>query len=299
MKNSIDRYILSLSSGSNSRYTVRNYSSDLLGNSRGGGFLQYCERRNIQDIYEVDRQLVRDYLTYLTARGIEKVSLCRKLSAIRGFYRFLLSEGTIEQAPIPTSGKGSLISPKRDQRLPEYLTEQETEKLLSMPDNSNIGKRDKALLEVLYASGMRISELCNLNLSDISKDEIRVTGKGDKERVVLLGNQAINALVSYLQVRPMTKQRALFVSIRGQRLGIRAIQKMVSNYAKMAGIQKRIHPHTLRHSFATHMLNGGADLRVVQELLGHADLSTTQIYTHLTSSKVRDRYLDCHPGSKE
>jgi integrase/recombinase XerC len=168
-----------------------------------------------------------------------------------------------------------------------------------MPDNSNIGKRDKALLEVHYASGMRISELCNLNLSDISKDEIRVTGKGDKERVVLLGNQAINALVSYLQVRPMTKQRALFVSIRGQRLGIRAIQKMVSNYAKMAGIQKRIHPHTLRHSFATHMLNGGADLRVVQELLGHADLSTTQIYTHLTSSKVRDRYLDCHPGSKE
>jgi integrase/recombinase XerC len=198
-------------------------------------------------------------------------------------------------------------SPKLDKRLPSFLTMEEIERLLNAPDLSTPqGQRDRALLELLYASGLRVSEVVSLNLEriDLDTNEIRVWGKGSKERVVLMGKPAANALNIYLnQGRPNLLGKkgssALFLNRYGGRLVERRVQRILEKYAKIAGIGKRVHPHMLRHTFATHLLDGGADLRVVQELLGHANLSSTQIYTHVTKSQARKVYLSAHPMAKE
>jgi integrase/recombinase XerC len=231
-------------------------------------------------------------------QGRVKASTARKLSAIRSFYKYLLRERMVAANPIATTA-----SPKLDRRLPSFLTQEEIEQLLEAPDLSKPqGQRDRALIELLYASGLRVSELVNLNLEqvDLHTREIRVRGKGSKERMVLMGKPAATALNAYLnQGRPSLlgekRSNAIFLNRYGQRIMERRVQKIIQEYAERAGIDKRVHPHMLRHTFATHLLDGSADLRVVQELLGHANLSSTQIYTHITKSQARKVYLSAHP----
>ena len=279
-----------------SPYTVRNYRTDL------SDFFHFLKQKEIDLLEKVDRQVLRDYLSHLVAQGIVKASIARKLSAIRSFYRYLVREDILPASPVEKTS-----SPKLDKRLPSFLTIEEVERLLNTPDLSTPqGQRDQTLLELLYASGLRVSELVGLNLNQINLDnnEIRVWGKGSKERVVLMGKPATEALRNYLnQSRPKLrgekKTNALFLNRYGQRILERRVQKILEDYAARAGIEKRVHPHILRHTFATHLLDGGADLRVVQELLGHAQLSSTQIYTHVTKSQARKVYLSAHPRAQE
>jgi len=292
-----DKYIDYLEAERNvSPYTVRNYTTDLL------GFFHFLKTKRLSSLKEVDRHVLRDYLSHLIDRGFVKASIARKLSAIRSFYRYLLREGVVPVNPIERAS-----SPKLDKRLPSFLTIGEVERLLKAPDLSTPqGQRDRALLELLYASGLRVSELVRLDLGQINLDtnEIRVWGKGSKERVTLMGEPAAEALRNYLgQGRPKLlgekRGNALLLNRYGQRLVERRVQRILKKYATLAGIDKRVHPHMLRHTFATHLLDGGADLRVVQELLGHARLSSTQIYTHVTKSQARKVYLSAHPMAQE
>jgi len=284
-----------------SRYTVRNYKSDLVGNLQHGtekGFFQFLDSRGISSLEAVDKHVMREYLGYLVDQHVAKVSLARKLSAIRSFYRYLLREHIIERNPTALT-----VSPKLERRLPEFLTMEETLKLIKMPDVSKpYGQRDRAIIELIYAAGLRVSELCHLDLIQIDLDsrQIRVMGKGNKERLVIIGQPSARALEAYLREgRPAmlgtTRSNAVFVSRRGSRLTDRWVQKMLEKYAAAAGIDKGAHPHLLRHTFATHLLDGGADLRVVQDLLGHTSLSTTQIYTHVTQNQARRVYMASHP----
>jgi len=297
MQEVFNKYIDYLEAERNvSPYTVRNYTTDLL------GFFHFLKTKGVSSLKEVDRHVLRDYLSHLIDRGFVKASIARKLSAIRSFYRYLLREGVVPINPIEKAS-----SPKLDKRLPSFLTIGEVERLLKAPDLSTPqGQRDRALLELLYASGLRVSELVRLDLGQINLDtnEIRVWGKGSKERVALMGEPAAEALRNYLgQSRPklLGKKRsnALLLNRYGQRLVERRVQRILEKYATLAGINKRVYPHMLRHTFATHLLDGGADLRVVQELLGHARLSSTQIYTHVTKSQARKVYLSAHPMAQE
>jgi len=297
MQEVFNRYINYLEAERNaSPYTVRNYTTDLL------GFFDFLKKKGVGSLQEVDRHTLRDYLSHLVKQGFVKASIARKLSAIRSFYRYLLREEIISTNPVEETS-----SPKLDKRLPSFLTLDEVERLLKAPDLSTpYGQRDQALLELLYASGLRVSELVSLTLGQVSLDtnEIRVLGKGSKERLVLMGEPAAEALRSYLeQGRPKfvggKRNDALFLNRYGQRLAKRQVQRMLQQYAKKGGIGKRVHPHLLRHTFATHLLDGGADLRVVQELLGHARLSSTQIYTHVTKSQAKKIYLSAHPLARE
>jgi integrase/recombinase XerC len=213
-----------------------------------------------------------------------------------------MREQLVNRNPLATTG-----SPKLDRRLPSFLTELEAKQIVEAPDSSTPqGIRDRALLELLYASGLRVSEIVSLNVADVSLEtrEIRVLGKGSKERVALMGIPAVAALDTYLRLgRPYLlsnkKNDALFINKNGTRIAVRRVQHILDHYARKAGLEKKVHPHLLRHSFATHLLDGGADLRVVQELLGHSKLSSTQIYTHVTRARARQVYLSAHPRSKE
>jgi len=277
-----------------SPYTVRNYTDALM------KFFDYLKGRNITSLKDVNKQTLRDYLSHLIENGYAKSSIARRLSAIRSFYRYLMREEMIAVSPAATT-----VSPRLDKRLPSFLTVEEVKRLIESPDLSKPqGRRDRALLEILYASGLRISELVNLDVEQVNLDnnEIRVWGKGSKERVVLIGKPAHQALTDYLERgRPellaKKKSEALFLNRYGGRLPARRVQKILDKYAR--NIDKKVHPHMLRHTFATHLLDGGADLKVVQELLGHADLSSTQIYTHVTQSRARKIYLSAHPLAKK
>jgi len=279
-----------------SPYTVRNYTTDLL------GFFQFLRDKKIDSLKEVDRHTLRDYLSQLMEQGFVKASIARKLSAVRSFYRYLQREEIISTSPVAATS-----SPKLDRRLPSFLALEEMVRLLEAPDLSTPqGQRDRALMELLYASGLRVSELVSLNLGRVNLDtnEIRVWGKGAKERVVLMGKPAARTLSAYLsQSRPklLGKKRsdALFLNRYGGRLVARRVQRILGKYANIAGINKRVYPHMLRHTFATHLLDGGADLRVVQELLGHASLSSTQIYTHVSKSQAKKVYLSAHPMAQK
>jgi tyrosine recombinase XerC len=277
-----------------SPYTVRNYTDALL------EFFEFVRGQEIQSLKDVNKQTLRGYLSYLMAQGKAKSSIARRLSAIRSFYRFLMREELVAASPAATTA-----SPRLDRRLPSFLTVEEAKRLVESPDLSKPqGQRDRALLELLYASGLRISELVNMNVEQVNlaTNEIRVWGKGAKERVVLIGGPAARALNDYMsRGRPELlggkKSNALFVNRYGGRLPARRVQKLLEKYAM--AIDKKVHPHMLRHTFATHLLDGGADLKVVQELLGHADLSSTQIYTHVTQSRARKIYLSAHPMAQK
>jgi tyrosine recombinase XerC len=291
MQGVFGRYLAYLEAEKNvSVYTVRNYSKDLQ------EFFQFAANQGLDTLRKVDKQTLRSFLAYLLKQGFAKSSIARKLSAIRSFYRFLIREELISVSPAATT-----VSPKLDKRLPVFLTVEEAERLVESPDLSTPqGQRDRALMELLYASGLRVSELVNMNVDQInlSTNEIRVWGKGAKERIVLIGGSAARAIEAYInqgrkELLGGKKNSALFVNRYGERILVRRVQKIITKYAR--NIKKNVHPHMLRHTFATHLLDGGADLKVVQELLGHADLSSTQIYTHVTQSRARKIYLSAHP----
>ena len=295
MPNVFDRYIAYLEAEKNaSGYTVRNYKNDLL------EFFSYIQSKGIKSLRNVDRQTLRAFMSHLMEDGKAKSSIARKLSAIRSFYRYLVREDILKANPAATT-----VSPKQDKRLPTFLTVEEAKRLVEAPDISTPqGQRDRALLELLYASGLRVSELVGMDVDalNLNSNELRVWGKGSKERVVLIGVPAARALERYLRDGRRTllgdkRNSALFVNRYGGRLPARRVQKILANYSRVIG--KRVHPHKLRHTFATHLLDGGADLKVVQELLGHADLASTQIYTHVTQSRARKIYLAAHPMARE
>ncbi|HXG41747.1 MAG TPA: site-specific tyrosine recombinase/integron integrase [Dehalococcoidia bacterium] len=284
-----EAYLRHLASERNlSPYTVRNYRNDL------GHFFQFLARQGL-DLASLTRQDFRLYLSELHQRGTAPASVARKVSTVRSFYRFLVREGALPASPLE-----QVRGPKRPRRLPSYLTYQHVAALIeAADDDSPQGLRDRALLELVYAAGVRLSEAVGLDLDDVDLEEAtaRVLGKGGKERIVLLGAPAVAALRRYLaEGRPTlardSRQRALFLNRDGQRLSGRWVQELVKKYAQRAGIEKRVWPHLLRHSFATHLLDGGADLRVVQELLGHATPTSTQVYLHVTQERQRQRYLD-------
>jgi tyrosine recombinase XerC len=297
------RYINYLEAEKNaSPYTVRNYTTDLLGSKNIKGFFTFIYEKGVKTLDGADRHLMRAYMAYLLDQGIVKASIARRLSAIRSFYRYLVREEILAVNPVQETS-----SPKLDKRLPELLTPDEISRLLAAPDPSTPrGQRDRAFLELLYASGLRVSELSGLSVRqiDMGAREIRVIGKGQKERIVLMGEPAAVALATYLndgRLRLVVGRRndAVFVNYKGGRLTERSVQAILSRYARKVGIDSNVHPHVLRHTFATHMLDGGADLRVVQELLGHSSLSTTQIYTHVSKAQAKKVYLAAHPMAKE
>ena len=274
--------------------TVRNYLSDI------APLHDFMSEREIESFADLDRRRVRAYLAWLQEIGYVRSSVSRKLSALRTLFKWLNRMGIVERDPLPARGAFKL-----DSRLPRFLSENEAAKLVSAPDGtSDKSVRDKALLELVYATGLRVSEVSGLNLDSINLNtrELMVTGKGSKDRVVLMGQPAADAIRIYLsevrnKVGPVAPEDALFVNRYGGRLSDRSIQKVVREYAARAGIAGNVHTHTLRHSFATHMLDGGADLRSVQELLGHANPATTQIYTHVTGKEARRAYMSAHPRS--
>ena len=250
---------------------------------------------------QVAAEDLREHLVWLRREGISARSMTRAMSAIRGYFRFLLEEEIINHDPTAL-----LDRPKLQKSLPGVLSRQEIERLLSAPDLENVeGLRDRAMLELLYAAGLRVSELVGLSLNDIDLEAgvVRAFGKGSKERLVPIGEEAVRWARQYLlTVRPAWAKgrttNALFLSRRGKGLTRQAVWHRIKHYCLAAGIKGKISPHTFRHSFATHLLEGGADLRAVQAMLGHADISTTQIYTHVDRKRLREEYDRYHPRSR-
>ncbi|HDQ25870.1 MAG TPA: tyrosine recombinase XerC [bacterium] len=247
---------------------------------------------------EADSGRIRKYIEALSLKKTSKNSIARKIAALRGFYRFLVRRKTAGFNPF-----SGILTPKRDKRLPDFLTEKETDVLLSAASGADfISLRDRAMLELVYSTGIRVNELVTLNLKNIDfiNEEIKVLGKGNKERVIPAGTAALDILRAYVkELRKAGDPGPLFINKRGGRLTTRFVELMIKKYAAAAGIVKKVTPHTLRHSFATHLLDRGADLRSVQELLGHANLSTTQIYTHLSIQKLKKEYNNAHPRAKK
>ena len=248
---------------------------------------------------ECESLAIREFLAYLYAQNYTKSTTARKLATLRSFYKFLIRRGTVSLNPLST-----IRTPKQEKRLPKCLELEQVQKLLDAPgDGDLLSSRDKAMLEVLYSSGIRVSELVELEMSDIDLQEgiLRVRGKGRKDRLTPIGSQAIKATQRYFEIRAtdIRSQGAhanrVFLNKHGGPLSTRSVRRKLDKYLSMAGLDPGISPHTLRHSFATHLLNNGADLRSVQELLGHQSLSTTQIYTHLTTSRMKEVYDSAHP----
>ena len=277
-----------------SRHTRAAYADDLR------QFIEYLEARGVRSLNMVDRKLILDHLMDLRRKGMTTSSISRHLVAIKVFFRFLVQEGLLSADVTET-----MDSPRLWKILPDILSEKEVDALLSMPDvRTPLGLRDRAMFELLYATGLRVSELASLRLRDLHLDEgyLRCVGKGRKERVVPIGTEAMRLLERYLEeVRPLLdpggEEKALFLGRRGRPLSRQRIWQLIRRYALEAGITRKVSPHSLRHSFASHLLKNGADLRVIQELLGHADISTTQIYTHVDSDHLKAVHQRFHPRS--
>lgn len=260
--------------------------------------LKYLTEKNVKDIEEVSKDTLTAYIYYIWKKGGAPASIARQIASIKGFFRFLCLERIISLDP-----SLQLESPKLQQKLPQVLSEEEVDNLLQGIDGAKPADlRDKAMMELLYATGMRVSELVNLNTVqlDLEMAYVRCLGKGNKERIIPLGSVSVKAIKEYLSFsRPKllknTSEKAVFINHLGKRITRQGFWKIIKAQARMRGITKDISPHTIRHSFATHLLTNGADLRSVQELLGHADVSTTQIYTHLTKNKLKEIYDKTHP----
>ena len=286
-----------------SAHTLRNYASDL---EQFVDFLapldQTTGKRNTPDISEIDHLTIREWLAALHAAQKTKASIARKLAALRTFFQFLVREGVVELNP------AKLVStPRLEKKLPKHLSIEEAIRFIESPDEeTDLGKRDRAMLELMYATGVRVAELTTLNLGDIDfgNQLIRVTGKRRKQRIVPFGDPAGVAIRNYLTVRdkfllnaPISKrdEEAVFLNYQGTRITTRSVGRMVEKYIRLCAGMHNISPHALRHSFATHLLDSGADLRDIQELLGHARLSTTQVYTHVSMEKLIEVYDKAHP----
>jgi integrase/recombinase XerD len=276
-----------------SENTREAYSHDL------GEFIAFLERRGRRSAEEVQRGDILDHLLDQKRKGLATSSLARHLVAVKVFFRYLATEGLIGANP-----SEAMDSPRLWKILPPTLTVEEVDRLLRAPDpETRRGRRDRAILETFYATGLRVSELSALTLEDVEFEEgfVRCVGKGNKERVVPIGAAAINAMLAWIRggraeyARKNPKCRAVFLSRLGRPLDRSVIWKYIKRYARQAGIAKRIYPHMLRHSFATHLLANGASLRTIQEMLGHADISTTQIYTHVDQSRLQSIHRQFHP----
>ncbi len=253
-----------------------------------------------QLLLSVETAVVRAYLTFLNEKQYSKATIARKLATLRSFYKFLVKRNQLGSNPV-----AAVRTPKQDKKLPRFLEYEEVKRLLETPPMNNwLGARDRAILETLYSTGIRVSELVALNMDDVDflGEVVHVRGKGKKERISPIGSSALQVIQHYMEFRNKRAQsnsnfdsKVLFVNKHGRRLSTRSVRRKMDKYLKMAGLDPAISPHTLRHSFATHMLNNGADLRSVQELLGHQSLSTTQVYTHLTTRKLKEVYENAHP----
>lgn len=258
----------------------------------------FCRRRGIDDWADLDSTRVRLYVAELHKAGLMGRSIQRRLSAVRSFYRYLLRENRVARNPA-----AGVVAPKSPRRLPKSLSPDETARLMELGASDRAAVRDRALLELFYSSGLRLAELVALNLDDLHGDgTIRVTGKGNKTRVLPVGKMAQRALRAWLSARTSWAQRhdnALFIGARGGRMSARTVQRVVARRARAQGVAQPVHPHMLRHSFASHILESSGDLRAIQELLGHASISTTQIYTHLDFQHLAKVYDQAHPRARK
>lgn len=292
-----------------SKYTIRNYLGDI------SEFLAFVTDRRVRRFDKVSRTHVQEWVYELTMRRTARTSIARRLSAVRSFWRFLAREGEIDRPEVVTR----VPSPKQGRRLPNFLTQRDAERLVQAPvkamrtaprgeaNERNLESarllRDRALLELSYSAGLRVSEVSSFDLSglDMGRGIARVWGKGSKQRETLFGEPCREALQAYIEKgRPtlasQTSPSAVFLNNRGGRLTPRGIELILKKWAEAANLPAGVHPHTLRHSFATHLLDGGADLRAVQEMLGHASVATTEIYTHVTQAQMAQVYARAHPG---
>jgi len=256
-----------------------------------------------RQLAQVDTHTVRRYLAYLAEQQYSRATTARKLATLRSFYKFMMRRGYVQSNPV-----APIRTPKQEKRLPRCLTTEEVQKLLEAPeDGTLLGARDRAMLETLYSTGVRVSELVDLNIEDVdfAGGMLHVRGKGKKERIAPIGRPALEAIQRYLRMRQADPKsgsfdpKALFVNKHGKRLSTRSVRRKLDKYLMQVGLDPSISPHTLRHTFATHMLNQGADLRSVQELLGHQSLSTTQVYTHLTTQRLHEAYEAAHPRAAQ
>ncbi len=274
-----------------SKHTLRAYHTDLT------QFDSFLKDEKCKNLKRVNHLLLRKYLAILRSRNYSKTTIVRKLASLRSFFKFLNQEGILESNPFEI-----LRTPKQTKKLPHFLSINDIDTLLKTPDESEIfGLRDRAILETLYSTGIRVSELVGLNEDDVDfyGEMVKVQGKGKKERLVPIGSYAINAINKYINSKKkkkgLGKNVPLFLNKYGDRLSSRSVARSLDKYLKLTGINLTTSPHTFRHSFATHMLDKGANLRAVQELLGHSNLSTTQIYTHVTTERLKQVYDKTHP----
>ena len=269
-----------------SNNTVKAYEADI------SSFFQWLDNEDLK-YKNLQEDHINQYISFLFQRKMRSSSVNRKISSIKSFYIFLVKRNFLKNSPL-----NDLVTPKQEKYLPESMSEAEVDKLLNSPDVSNkIENRDKAMIEMLYATGMRISELVNLKITDVDMKRcvVKVFGKGSKERLVPFGETALDSLKSYLNNRERSSSKEIFLSNRGKKMTRVAFWQRVKVYLIRENLKNSISPHTLRHAFATHLLNRGADLRSVQLLLGHSDLSTTQIYTHIAKQRLSDVLKKHHP----
>ncbi len=298
MKNPENEFKKYLQSERNySENTVRSYMKDLL------LFKEFLDKKyKFSDLLKVDQYHLRAYIANLYGKKLSKTTILRKLSTFRSFYRYLILQGIVDYNPV-----NAIISPKRPKHLPQFFNVEEITNIIESIEVKDIkSARNKAIFELFYGTGMRISELTNLRHKNIDflSDLVRVFGKGSKERLIPLGSYAKKALQVYYDYKkekklPSANNDFIFYNLKGNKIGVRGIRFIVDNYLQKLALKEGRSPHSLRHSFATHLLNGGADIKIVQELLGHVSLSTTQIYTHLSTARLREVYKKSHPLEKD
>ena len=276
-----------------SKETVKGYERDLL------LFHSFLKQENISHLKKVDYSILRMYLMSLYEKKYSKKTISRVISSLRSFFKYLVRENKLDSDPCVL-----LSNPKLDKRLPNYVNYEELDQLMNSVDTSTpLGKRDALILEMLYSTGIRVSELVHIKLSDVSHGEIRVVGKGNKERIVYYGKVCEKKLIDYAKngrgklVKDPSVQ-FLFLNKNGKPLSVRGVELIFEQVVRKSGLKIHVTPHTFRHTYATHMLNEGADLKSVQELLGHENLSTTQVYTHVSNAHLREVYLHAHPRAK-
>lgn len=295
MKDVLNKFVIYLKDEKNySDYTITNYSIDI------EEFYVFLKKENITRLQDVDYKMLRKYLNYMTENKYSNKTISRKLSSLRTFFKYLVKKEIINNNPT------ILISnPKEEKKLPKYLNYGEIEKILEIPNKeTTLGLRNACILEILYSTGIRVSELVNLKIRDIDfyNKKIRVLGKGNKERIVLFGNRCEHLLERYIKesraVLNKKKVEYLFLNNLGQNISVRSIENIIDKIEKEACLKFSISPHVFRHTFATHLLDNGADLNSVKELLGHENLNTTAIYTHVSNERLRKVYLDCHPRAR-
>ncbi|WP_421774816.1 tyrosine recombinase XerC [Gracilimonas sp.] len=304
MKALIEKYLKYLSVERNaSEHTITSYQNDLT------SFLEFTAEVNEQtdeqvDISTITRLNIRLWLGDLSEKGLAKTSIARKVAALRSFFKYCFKRGHIDRNPAHL-----LVVPKKEQTLPKTATVEDISRMMDSVDTDSVsGLQDRAILELFYGTGMRLSELTGLNVSDIDLKQKQVTvhGKGNKQRIIPLGNTVASILKQFIEKRPELfgertdgdAKKALFIAASGQRIYDRAVQSMVEKYLKLTSEVTQKSPHVLRHSFATHMLDNGADIRIIKEFLGHANLAATQVYTHTSMERLKNVYEQAHPRAK-